>query len=133
LLQNAIEYVATLDAYILGWVTIDLIANLLLKKEETGTKIQFLGARWLKRKDAIIVAFLQFLIAFSCSFFINDFFLVLFSKALLYIVPITFIAIGILYLYILLGLPYKITVRRCAFSIILFLLAIALLYFISKS
>lgn len=133
MLQNLPEYVVFVNALSLGWVIIDVIANLFLKKSKKGTKIRFFGAKWLKRKDAIIIALLQFLLAFFLSVFINDYFLFLFSTASLYIIPITFVSIGVLYLYILLGLPYKITLKRCSLSIILFLLALFLFYLIQQS
>jgi hypothetical protein len=88
--------------------------------------------RWLSRKKAIYVAFAQFLMAFVASFFIQDFFVKLFSQAFAYLLPIVFSTVGLLYLYILSDLPYDITLKRCLPSIILFVFAGILFYGILK-
>jgi hypothetical protein len=48
----------------------------------------------------------------------------------LYLAPVTITAIGLLYLYILLSLPYKVTLRRSMFSIVSLLLAVVLVLLI---
>jgi len=127
-----IDFVLFTAAGIFGWIIIDVLANLFLRKSTKGATFRFIGARWLKRKTAIKVALLQFSIAFVVSFFIQDYFFYLFSEAYQYIVPIVFTAIGALYLYVLANLPYKVTLKRCTFSIVLFVLASFLFYAISQ-
>lgn len=121
------EYILVGSAIVVGWVTVDFLSNLLLMKKEKGCRLRFIGARWLRRKQAIGVAFLQFGLAFGLSFFVGDFFSKLFLQAFTYLLPIGFTTIGILYLYIIGNLPYKITLGRCSPSIFLF--AVAGLFF----
>lgn len=120
------------SAGVFGWIVVDGCANLLLRTDERGAKFRFIGARWLKRDLVIKIALLQFLIAFIVQYFIVDYFYFLFSEAYQYILPISMMSLGSLYLYILANLPYKITVRRCTFSIVLFVLAGILFYAISQ-
>jgi hypothetical protein len=127
---NIIQTAIVLLSAAISWVIVDIVANLLLKKHEKGTKIRFIGARWLKRKEAIEVAIVQFAIAFFLSLFITDFFASLYSQAFEYIVPIALTTIGILYLYILAGLPYKIKGKHALLSAILILIALFLFYVI---
>ena len=122
------QYTLIGSAFAVSWVVVDSLANLLLMKHQKGCRLRFIGARWLRRKKAIEVAFLQFLIAFIASFFIQDFFVKLFSQAFEYIIPFVFSTFGILYLYILSTLPYQITPKRCLPSIILFVVAGLLFY-----
>jgi hypothetical protein len=111
---------------VISWIIDDCIANALLLKKEKGTKIRFIGARWLTRKKAIIVAFIQFAIALIASFFLQDFFNSLYAQAISYMLPICMFTISLLYPYILLGLPYKIKVKHIVPSILLILLSILL-------
>jgi hypothetical protein len=100
---------------------------------ERRTSFRFVGGGSIKRELAIQVAFAQFLIAFIVSYFIYDYLYYLFSPEQQYIVPIAMTALGILYLYILVSLPYKITPKRCTFSIVMFLLATIIFIGISRS
>jgi 4-hydroxybenzoate polyprenyltransferase len=127
---NVVQTAIVLLSAAISWVIVDIVANLLLKKHEKGTKIRFIGARWLKRKEAIEVAIVQFAIAFFLSLFITDFFASLYSQAFEYLVPIALTTIGILYLYILAGLPYKIKGKHALPSVILILIALFLFYVI---
>lgn len=126
---NIIQTAIVLLSAAISWVIVDIVANLLLKKHEKGTKIRFIGARWLKRKEAIEVAIVQFATAFFLSLFITDFFASLYSQAF-YLVPIALTTIGILYLYILAGLPYKIKGKHALPSVILILIDLFLFYVI---
>lgn len=130
---SLIEYTIIIFSGIFAWIIDDGIANLLLKKKEKGAMFRFIGARWLKRKRAIKIAFLQFGIAFVLSYFLYDWLYALFSSAFLYLLPICLSGVGALYLYILLDLPYKLTWERCRLSVgllifgIFFFVVIALL------
>jgi hypothetical protein len=126
------DYLLFGSASVFGWIVVDGCANLLLRKDEKGAKFRFIGARWLKRELAIKIALLQFLIAFVVQYFIVDYFCFLFSEAYQYIIPIGMTALGALYLYILANLPYKITLKRCTFSIVLLVFAGILFYAISQ-
>jgi hypothetical protein len=127
-----VDFLLFSAAGIFGWVTVDAFANLFLSKSTKGAKFRFVGARWLKRKLAIRVAFAQFFIAFVISYFIQDYLFYLFSSAYQYVIPIAMTALGVLYLYILANLPYKITPKRCTFSILMFILSGILFYAISQ-
>ena len=126
------NYILIVSALAISWVIVDFLSNLFLMKKQKGCKLRFIGARWLKRKHAIEVAFLQFAVAFGFSFLLEDFFSNLFLQAFEYLVPIVFATIGILYLYILGTLPYKIKKKHCLPSILLFTIAGFLFYTISQ-
>ena len=129
---SLIDFMPLGSAYIFDWVMVDVLASLFLSVNAKGCKFRFVGVRWLKRETAIKVALAQFIIAFIISYFIYDYLFYLFSLAQQYVIPIGMTAIGVVYLYILGSLPYKITAKRCAFSIVLFILASLLFYAISK-
>jgi hypothetical protein len=118
---------------VMGWILDDGVANLLLKKHEKGVKIRFFGARWLSRKKAIVVAFIQIIVAMVFGYFIQDFLTGLLVKAFAYIVPIGMLTIATLYPYILSGLPFKIKFKHLVPSLILtglaFLLFLGIWYF----
>jgi hypothetical protein len=128
-----VDFLLFSAAGIFGWVIVDAFANLFLSTSTKGAKFRFIGARWLKRELVIKVALVQFLIAFIISYFIQDYLFYLFSLAYQYVIPIVMTALGVLYLYILANLPYKITPKRCTFSIVLLAFAALLFYAISKS
>lgn len=126
------EYILIGSAFAISWIIVDFLANLLLMKKKKGCKLRFVGARWLRRNQAIEIALLQFGIAFGFSFLLENFFSNLFLQAFGYIVPIVFSTIGILYLYILGTLPYRIKPKHCLPSILLFTIAGLLFYVISQ-
>jgi hypothetical protein len=125
---SLIDFLLFAASGLFGWIIVDGFANLLLRKSEKGAKFRLIGARWLTRELAIKVAFVQFGIAFVFSYFIQDYLFFLFSSAYQYAIPIGMTALGALYLYILANLPYKVTLRRCTFSLVLFGLAALLFY-----
>jgi hypothetical protein len=111
---------------IMSWILDDGVANLLLKKYQKGAKIRFVGARWLSRKNAIIVTVIEITVAMIFGYYIQDFLTNLYTQAFAYIVPITLFTIGVLYPYLLAGLPYKVKLKHILPSIILILLALLL-------
>jgi hypothetical protein len=130
---SLIDFMLLGSAYIFGWVIVDVLASLFLSVDAKGCKFRFIGMRWLKRETAVKVALAQFIIAFIISYFIYDYLFYLFSLAQQYVIPIGMTAIGVVYLYILGSLPYKITPKRCTFSIVFLFLAAILFYAISQS
>ncbi len=113
---------------VMSWVLDDGVANLLLKKHDKGAKLRFFGARWLSRKNAIIVACIQLGIAMIFGYYVQDFLTGLYIQAVAYIVPIALFTLGVLYPYILAGLPYKIKPKHLVPSIVF--ISIAILLFI---
>ena len=84
------QYAVIASAGIVSWIAIDLIANLLLKTSPNGVRFRFkfLGARWLKWKQAVIIGLIQFGIAFVASYYIQNFFANLFSDNMTYLFPL---------------------------------------------
>jgi hypothetical protein len=112
------EYVAFGDAFVLGWVIIDYIANIILSRGETFTKIRYFGSRFVSRDKAIILSIAQVAVAMAVSYQIVDW--IFYQIALFFpaLVSITLAIGGIFYAYILAGLPYKITIRRASPTIV---------------
>ncbi len=120
---------------VMSWVLDDGAANLLLKKHEKGAKLRFIGARWLSRKNAIIVACIQLGIAMVFGYYIQDFLTGLYTQVAAYIVPISLFTINTLYPYILASLPYKIKPKHVAPSVVLILVSLLLfagIYYLTK-
>lgn len=125
------QYSVIASAGLVSWIAIDLIANMLLKPSKKGVqfRLKFLGARWLKWKTAIAASLVQFGIAFVASYYIQNFFTDLFSENTIYLIPISFSALGFLYSYVYGLSPYKKSAKR--FSPTIILIAIAILFFIA--
>jgi hypothetical protein len=125
------QYAVVASAGSLSWIAVDLIANMLLKTSKTGVRfrLKFLGARWLRWKQAVVAGFIQFGIAFVASYFIQDYFIDLFSQNTAYLFPISLSALSFIYAYIFGLTPYKKTLRRFSPSIVLIIIAI--LFFIA--
>ena len=121
------DYFTLGDSILLGWITLDILANILLVKREKGVHFRFFRALYTKRSKAVVAAFAQFLLALVASFFIYDLWAFIISFEVNYLVPITLTTGAILYLYILLGLPYKIrTLKRLGPPIAVLLIALLL-------
>lgn len=114
---------AYIDAFVIGWMTIDAIANVLLYIGANFTKLRFFGTTFLTRREAILVAYAQVGIAMIASFYIVDWIFAEITVTMSKLVPITLAMIGFFHLYILSGLPYKITIRRVIPSGLLLALA----------
>ncbi len=109
-----LDFIAYLDAFIIGWIIVDILANVFISSGQSFTTIRFFGTTFLTRSDAILLAYGQTIVAMTASFYAADYFFGLIVVARAYVVPITLAAAGFFHLYILLGLPYKITLKRGA-------------------
>lgn len=119
-----VDFIAYLDAFVSGWIGVDFLSNVLISAGQSFTKIRFFGTSFLTRRDAILLAYLQVIIAMIASFYIVEWILGLIAVAISYLIPITLGVIAIFHLYILLGLPYEITLRRSMPALILLIVAI---------
>jgi len=133
IMADLVQLITYCDALVFGWILTDLAANALVRTSKAGAMIRFFGSRLLSRENAIKAALFQFAAAFIFSFFIQDFLVKLFQDYILFILPITLSAVGLLYIYVLLGLPYKVTARRCSISIFLFVVSSLLTLWILSS
>lgn len=117
----------------LGWITLDLLANSLLEKDKGGAHIRFFASHYYTRRtNAVLTQFVQFILALVASFFIYDLWVFVITTEILYLLPITMISGVILYFYILLGLPrYKIwTWKRSGPAILVVVFAVIFSYII---
>lgn len=119
-----VDYVAYGDAFVVGWITIDYLTNIILNKGKTFTKIRYFRSRFATRDNAIVLSIVQILIAMVVSYYIVDWIFGQITPFLPSIIPITLATFGLFYFYVLLGLPmYKITIKRALPSIVPIVLA----------
>jgi hypothetical protein len=130
------DYFTLGNSIILGWITLDLVANLFLVKDKGGAHIRIFVSHhyYTRRTNAVLAQFSQFVLALLVSFFIYDFWAFVITAESFYLLPITMVTGVILYLYILLGLPkYKIkTWIRLGPAVLVLVLAVMfslLIYF----
>jgi len=111
----------------LGWITLDLLANSLLEKKRKGVYVRFFGSLYTRRTNAVLAAFAQFILALIASFFIYDLWTFIITIEISYLAPITIGTGVVLYLYILLGLPYTVrTWKRLGPAVVCLILAVLL-------
>lgn len=116
----ALDFLSYLDSFVLGWIGTDIVANLLLAQGSTFTKIRFFGTSFLTRRDAILLAYGQVIVAMIVSVGIADYIFGQIVTATAYLVPITLFTFAVFHIYILMGLPYKLTIGRLSLSLFLF-------------
>ena len=128
-----IDFTAYGDAFGLGWIFIDGLANAIVASGEGFTTIRVLGARFISRDRAIVLSIAQVVIAMVVSYFIVDWIFGQLSLFSPYIIPITLGTFGVFYGYILATLPYDITLKRLLPSIIPIAVAILIYYLLNIS
>jgi hypothetical protein len=126
------QYAVIASSGLVSWIAIDLISNMLLRESEKGTqfRLKILGARWLTWEKAVIVGLIQFAIAFVASYYIQDFFTVLFTANVAYLFPIALTALGFIYAYVFALTPYKKKLVRFTPSLILIGIAVVFFFLI---
>lgn len=109
-----IDYFVLGDSFTLGWITLDILANLFLVTRKGGAYLRFFGSRYTRRTNAVVASFLQFILALVVSFFINDFWSWIITQTQIFLLPISIVAGVVLYLYILASLrdAYKMTTPK---------------------
>ena len=61
------DFVAYVDAFVFGWIVTDVVANFLLNVGGSFTKLRFFGTSFLSRREAILVAYGQVIVAMVIS------------------------------------------------------------------